>query len=373
MPPQPASNRDVKRRNRTSILRALLAREDVSQAELAQTLGLSLPTVLQNVRDFMELGLVREVGTYQSTGGRRARAYAPVRDARLALGIGITQRHVGLVLVDLAGSVVSYERRRLPFSPSDAYARALAEALASFVPPEARERVLGAGVSLPGILNADGSTLLVSHALDVRDLPTADLVTHVPHPCLFINDANAAGAAEVWGGEHAGSLVYLSLSETVGGAIFHDGALYRGENLRAGEFGHMTLVPHGERCYCGKDGCLDAYCSARVLSGRAGGSLEEFFRRLEAGDAEAARAWETYLDHLALAINNLRMCFDGAVIAGGDVGAHLERHGSGLAARLARLNTFGDDASYVRPCTHRTEASAVGAALMQVEAFLQTV
>ncbi|MFQ9127422.1 MAG: ROK family protein [Butyricicoccaceae bacterium] len=48
------------------------------------------------------------------------------------------------------------------------------------------------------------------------------------------------------------SLVYLSLSNSVGGSIFHGRLALRREHLRAGEFGHMTLVPDGRPCYCGK-------------------------------------------------------------------------------------------------------------------------
>ncbi|MFQ9799181.1 MAG: ROK family protein [Clostridia bacterium] len=52
--------------------------------------------------------------------------------------------------------------------------------------------------------------------------------------------------------------------------------MYTGSNLRAGEFGHNTLIPGGRRCYCGKEGCLDAYCSAKVLSNHTNGNLLEF-------------------------------------------------------------------------------------------------
>ena len=59
----------------------------------------------------MAMGLVQEVDTFESTGGRKARAFAPVRDARLAVGLEITQNHVGAVLVDLSGNLLHYERK----------------------------------------------------------------------------------------------------------------------------------------------------------------------------------------------------------------------------------------------------------------------
>lgn len=74
----------------------------------------------------MAMGLVQEVGTFESTGGRKARAFAPVRNARLAVGLEITQNHVGAVLVDLSGNLLHYERKKRLYERSDIYAEMLA-------------------------------------------------------------------------------------------------------------------------------------------------------------------------------------------------------------------------------------------------------
>ncbi len=263
----PASNMDVKRRNRSNTLRCILACDHISQMELSQRLSLSWPTVLQNVKELSELGLIQEAGSYESTGGRKAKAYAPVRDAKLALGLDITRNHVSVVLVDLSGQVVRSVRKTCPFSLDDGYAQGLGELAGQFVEEDkAHDRLLGVGVSLPGIVAEEEGVLRHSHILGIQDVPTGFFSRYILYPCHFINDANAAGLAEVYGAPDAGDFVYLSLSNSVGGAILNGGALYTGNHLRAGEFGHNTLIPGGRRCYCGKEGCLDTYCSARVLA-----------------------------------------------------------------------------------------------------------
>ncbi|MGM9659363.1 MAG: ROK family transcriptional regulator [Faecousia sp.] len=369
----PASNMDVKRLNRENTLRCLLSCERISQPELSQKLNLSWPTVLQNVKELAALGLVREVGAYASTGGRKAKAYAPVVDAKLAVGLDITQNHVGLVLVDLSGKVVRYTRKKRVFALNEEYFQNLGQLLNGFLGAEDTDRILGVGISLPGIVSEAGDRLLYSHALNIYDVDTANFSRYIPFPCSFLNDANAAGLAEVWGKPDAGNLVYLSLSNSVGGAIISGGRLYTGTNLRAGEFGHNTLVPGGRKCYCGKEGCLDAYVSAKVLSGHTGGNLAQFFDRLRDGEEEMRQAWRGYLEYLSVAINNLRMTFDCDVIAGGYVGAFLEEFGAPLREMLAQRNTFQQDGSYLKCCTFKLEASAVGAALMQIEAFIHQI
>lgn len=369
----PANNMDVKRLNRSNTLRCLLTCDKISQPELAQKLKLSWPTVLQNVKELTALGLVQEVGAYESTGGRKAKAYAPVRDAKLAVGLDITQNHVGLVLVNLSGEILRYTRKKRVFSLQEDYLMSLENLLTDFLEEGEGEKLLGIGVSLPGILDETGERLLYSHALDIYDVETKQFSQYLPYPCIFMNDANAAGFAELWKNPEAENLIYLSLSNTVGGAIINGGRLYTGNNLRAGEFGHLTLVPNGRKCYCGKVGCLDAYLSAKVLASYADGNLAQFFERLRDQDQQAQGVWTEYLQYLAVAINNLCMSFDCDVIAGGYVGAFLEEFGGPFREMLAERNTFEHSGGYLKECSFKLEASAVGAALMQVEGFLQTL
>ncbi|MDE6280948.1 MAG: ROK family protein, partial [Oscillospiraceae bacterium] len=304
----------------------------------------------------------------------KAKAYAPVRDAKLALGLDITRNHVSLVLVDLCGQVLRWKRKSYPFSLDDKYTCGLGELVEQFIADNsAQDRLLGVGISLPGVVAEQKGVLDDSHILGVQDVPTAFFSRYIPYPCRFLNDANAAGLAEVYGTPDAGDLVYLSLSNSVGGAILNGGALYTGAHLRAGEFGHNTLVPGGRRCYCGKEGCLDAYCSARVLADCTEGKLADFFDRLRAGDPQLKQVWQEYLQYLAVAVNNLHMSFDCDVIVGGYVGAYLEEFGGPLRTLLEERNTFRRDASYLRFCRYKLEAAAVGAALMQVDQFIQNI
>lgn len=374
MTASPRNNMDVKRRNRSNTLRCILASERVSQMELTQRLALSWPTILQNVKELMALGLVREDGVYESTGGRKARAYAPVRDARVAVGVDVTGDHVSVVLTDLGGNLLRQAKGALRFSQEEIYFKYLNGLVQRFVDANgAADRILGVGIALPGLVDEERGLLRDSHALNLRNVPLRQFAGQIPWPCRFLNAANAAGLAEAFANPGAGNLLYLSLGDSVGGAILRDGGLILGERLRAGEFGHSTLIPGGRRCYCGKEGCLDAYCSAKVLADQAGGSLPAFFESLQTGDPEKHQIWREYLENLAVAVNNLHTSFDCDVVIGGSVGAYLREFGELLRALLAERNPFEPDASYLKECRYPQEASAVGAALALVEAFFRNL
>lgn len=370
---QNSTTQAIRRANRRNIFRYIHWKGPVSRQEIASALQLSMPTVLQNVRELMELALIQEVGQYQSTGGRKPVTLAIVPQARLCAGIDLTQNHVGLVLVDLAGNLLCHQRVSLPFRDREEYFRKIGELLQNFLQQYAvdQSRLLGVGISIPGILNPGGSMITDSHALKLKSFPCEKISHSIPWDCQFVNDANAAGVAELRLMEPDSTMAYLSLSNSVGGAFFLHGQLYEGNNQRSSEFGHIRLYPDGKSCYCGQKGCLDAYCSALVLERAAGGRLEQFFQKLEQKDPAAEAVWEEYLHALSLGLVNLRMAYDCTVIPGGYVGAFLTPYFPRLRQLVAEMDPFGGDGSFLRPCQYQYEASAFGAALLPIHRFLE--
>lgn len=364
-------------KNKTRIFRFISQRGRTSKLELVSQLGISLPTVLQNLKELTEEGLIWEKGEFESTGGRKAKALALVRGSRFALGIDITKNHVSLVLADLSGQIIRHSRVSKTFARNAGYGESLGalvnDHLQQWRIPE--EQFLGVGVSVPGIVDAQGKVIMDSHALEVRKMPCEEIAKFIGYSCLFINDANAAGFAELRE-ENAingavGNAVYLSLSNSVGGAFLQGRRLYLGENQRSGEFGHMTLYPGGRECYCGKKGCVDAYCSAQRLSSLTGGKLGLFFEKIRHKDPAYLPAWEEYQRYLAIAANNLHMAFDCDVILGGYVGSYLEEWIGPLRELAAEQNPFDDGGTYLRVCRYRVEAAALGAALQHVDRFIE--
>ena len=68
------TNMEVKKNNRNRIYRYICNCQTVSNPDISYALKISLPTVTQNTRELIEMGLVREIGELQSTGGRRCSA-----------------------------------------------------------------------------------------------------------------------------------------------------------------------------------------------------------------------------------------------------------------------------------------------------------
>lgn len=322
--------------------------QTMTRQDIADTLSLSMPTVLQHVTRLIEADILEERGTAQSNGGRKAKLLRLRPEAGQVLGIDIGVHQVALVTADLFGDLQQSEPIPLPFRDEpDWYAR-FQRALLDFFGRHQIDpgQVLGAGVSFPGIIDSRTGQVVRSHILGVEHMGLERFQKVLPCPAVFHNDANCACLAER--GARRDDCVYLSLNESVGGAVMLNGRLWMGDTFQAGELGHMTLVPGGRRCYCGKQGCADAYLSPQALE-RDG--------------------WEVYLDHLAILVTSLRMLLNVDLVIGGQVGTRIRPQMDALLAKAARYDRFARDIDYIFPCVQQGNACALGAAGAALETF----
>lgn len=362
---------DKKTITRSRILNYVINNQVTSKVEVSKNLNLSMPTVLSNVNDLIAKGIIIETGEYESTGGRKAKSIGINPSYRYSVGIVITANHVGMVLVNLKYEIVKFRRVRMKFSPDASYCQDLSVLTSEFLKDtEYQDRILGIGISIPGIISQKDHLLIKSHALQLENYSLSFLEQAFDLPVYFENDANAAMMAEDM--NRYKNAIYLSLNNTLGGAFCIGGKLFQGENQKAGEFGHMILVPGGRKCYCGKKGCADAYCAASALTDEIN-SLETFMEQLKSGDEAAKEKWSEYLDMLAVLISNLRMAYDMDIILGGEVGGYLAEHMLPLGEKVMEYNGFDHDIRYLRNCSYKREASAVGAAKHFLQDFIKNI
>lgn len=364
---------DKKKANLVKVAKFVLHKRVTSKPEIAAVLGLSMPTVLQNVKELLERGVVVESGEYESTGGRKAKALSVNARLKYAVGIDITANHISYVMIDLTGKLVEKKRVREVFENTLDYNEKVHQFFLEFIKQSGIEesRNLGVGISLPGIVDKEHETLIISHILKLKDVSLKNLGTLFEYDVVYENDANSAAMAEMYRLEK--NAVYLSLSNSVGGSFYIHNGIYEGDDYRSSEFGHMIIEPGGRQCYCGKQGCVDAYCSAQVLAGKTEDNLEQFFEKLDGGDESLIQVWDEYLEYLAITVTNLRMAFDCDVILGGYVGGYIAKYMPKLNKKVIKYNGFENDTTYLKTCSYKKEVSAVGIAMSFVEKYFESL
>lgn len=97
-------------------------------------------------------------------------------------------------------------------------------------------------------------------------VPLADMFSKkLGIPVALTNDANAAAIGEMTYGVARGmkNFIMITLGTGVGSGIVVNGQLVYGSDGFAGELGHTIIRREGGRsCGCGRNGCLECYCSA---------------------------------------------------------------------------------------------------------------
>ena len=363
-----ATNMELHALNRNKVYRAILKEGDTTIQNLAVQLALSYPTVRDSLAELEKRGLVLDKGEPMRTGGRRAKLVSPVLQYRLSLGLDISKNHINLVLLDLGQNVVSSLRERIPFSADEKYFQYIQKSIDAMV-GDLGDKILGMTISFPGIIKDEGKSLHYAPLLGNPKRLYEALAPYIPYPYRFLNAASAGAVSEI-GGEASGQdFVYLMLSNSVGGAIVLDGNVVEGKGLRSGEFGHMTLIPEGEVCYCGQRGCVDAYLSALRLSEH----LESFFDGLAKGDPVCEGKWETYFTNLTVVLHNLQMGFNLPIVIGGYVGRHIEPYMDRVREAVWNRSCYQDESISLLAGRYGALASAVGGAMLLVEDFNRKV
>ena len=351
------------------------SKEFCSRQVLAGSCGVSMPTLYQNLSDLMEDGLVRYTGEDQFTGGRRAQGLDIVPDARISIGVSVTEHNLRIVAADLRLHELAYRSLPVELISRVSDAASLSRTVEDFIDEFSldRRKLLGVGVAIPGLLTADHTRLLVAPTLGLHDISLDDLIRSLPYPVRVENDGSASGHAEcfVRGGRR--NMAYLSLENGVGGAVLMNGELYAGDNSRSGEFGHICVEPGGLPCSCGRSGCLEAYCSALRIEQRFGVPLEDFFRGVEAHRPEYEALLYDMLRHLAVGINSIRMTLDCEVVIGGFLSEYLHPYLGVLRSYVQALDAFSKNADYVQLSRLPRHITPLGAALYFIRAFIESV
>jgi glucokinase len=186
-----------------------------------------------------------------------------------AIGLDVGGTSVRAGVVDERGSLLDTARAGTP-SDEDALEDAI-----SAVIDELRNRhdeVTAVGLAVAGFVANDRRNVMFAPHLAWRGAPVAERIAkRVGLPVTLEHDANAAALAEHRFGAARGARVaaLVAIGTGIGAGLLLDGEIYRGAHGVAPELGHLTVVPGGRSCPCGKYGCWERYCSGTALAATA--------------------------------------------------------------------------------------------------------
>ncbi len=265
-------------------------------------------------------------GPAARTLGMTAPADAP--DARPhALGIDLGGTKIHAALFDADGFELWHRRTATPAGDYAGTLEALADVVrtARLLCPAAPMSV---GIGGPGAESVDG-TIKNANSTCLNGKPlTADLAARIGHPVRYANDANCLALSEATDGAGAGAEVVFAaiLGTGTGAGISVKRQVLTGPHRLAGEWGHNPLPwPDDEDappppCYCGRQGCVEAYVSGPAISRdherRTGRfvTARQIAAEATRGDAAAQATLERHARRLARALAGIINLLDPDVV-----------------------------------------------------------
>ncbi|KPV52381.1 hypothetical protein SE17_15840 [Kouleothrix aurantiaca] len=281
----------IKQINQHLVLQLIQGRGPISRKDIAEISSLSPASVSGITGELIERGLVHEVGEVEGDGraGRRAVLLQLNTQAGFVVGVKLAVRAISCVLTDLDANVLYATETELDIDehpaqvleniPPDQMIRATIQAVEELlvIAQIDRTRLLGIGVGVNGIVDAEVGISRVAPHFGWRDVPLATpLAAHFGIPILLENDARTLTIAEQWFGAGRGVDHFATIvtGYGIGAGVVTNGQIYRGALSGAGEFGHIVLQVDGPQCTCGKQGCLEALASEPAILRQVREALE---------------------------------------------------------------------------------------------------
>jgi len=371
----------IKDSNRKKILNLIAEKREYTKQSISKEIGVSIPTVISNINELIEEGLVEEAGVEGSTGGRKPIIVRFLPDSKYSFGVEFTLNNVRVILTNLDSQIkfdVTFQVK--DFKNIDDIINRIHEIITNVLSDAkiSPMDILGIGFSLPGTVNEEKLILELAPNISLKNIDFNKYAQLLKFPVYIENEANSAAFGELNLGiaKKMRNLVYISINEGIGAGVVIQDHLYKGKNKRAGELGHMTIVPNGKSCNCGRKGCLEQYASKKSLmedynsrSLKPVDTLKEFFSRVDQKESLAILELQKYINFLAIGIQNIVLILDPHyVIIGGEVSAFSEYYLEDLKDKVFVQNSFYDDSDLkIFTSKLKKDASILGAALLPLQ------
>lgn len=230
----------------------------------------------------------------------------------LCLDIGGSSIKSGLV--DINGNILQENKNIIKNESYNGFLETVEEIVNNL-----DEKPAGIAAALPGGYDIKEDTIF---APNLQILNGRHIKTDIEKMCgikvLAENDANLASYGEYVFGDKKSvqNMVFCTLGTGFGGGLILNGKLLQ-SNITLFEVGHLSINIQGRKCGCGRNGCLDEYCSTSGLT--------EIYKEITGSDSNinpyilsekaknndnaAIKTFEEYGKLLAFAFANLAALF----------------------------------------------------------------
>lgn len=392
----------VKISNQSAILRMIYLSGPIQRSEIAERLGLTLPTITTNINSMLANGILREediLEPAQGASGRKAHKVNIREDSRLFMGIELKGFKRSACVVDFRGNILYSQREPLSNSEYTVNMDNICQTFLKCLKQCGRraEDICGVGICMPGLVDRESGILKVSpryHWYNKNIQEDFRRLTGYQGRVTIDNNGCARALGEqLYGREElrdASSFAYLFVSAGIACPLIINDSGDGSTVVGSGEVGHMVMMPRGRKCNCGNRGCLEAYASENAILAQcvelmregkavtlrnicanpAAPKMSEILKAQKAKDPEVSAVVEEAIYMLGVAVANV-INFTGPDVMLIDCRLFNEENNRWRLIEIANSNlcslTYsGTDIAFVKPDHYSGARGAAAVAILDI-------
>ena len=262
--------------------------------DIAKQLKISIPTINKLITELLSAEILVELGKKDTGSGRKPILYALNKKTCYSVGVDIQLKGMRLMIINIQREVV--RMKEIPdfvLENTQACLSNIIDDINIFLSSSMIEvsSVIGIGISLTGRVDVKrGSS--ISYFDFIQEPIRSYLSKHFKVPVLVDNDTRMIGLAEKVDGylHEVQDAIVINVSRGLGASMISDGAIIKGANGFAGEFGHMQFGKKKRLCICGKSNCLGTDVSGYALE-------LDFTYAIESGNVSLLKSDNGFFDY----------------------------------------------------------------------------
>ncbi len=298
--------------NSKLVLETIIQSNPISRANISKKLGLTKATISAIVQDLINSKLVLEIGSDDTSLGRKPILLSFNQKAGFSICIDIGVSVLSCMISDLLGENRNIKQIKTPAQKD--IVKTLIELIESM--EESYEKLpyglIGITLGIHGVTYENEILFTPYYDLVGTNL-RQQLSEYFSVPVFLENEANLSALGErAYLSNQYKSLANISIHTGVGLGVILNNELFNGNNGHAGELGHTIVEMNGRQCPCGNHGCLEQYTSERAIlleysnrTGKKEVNWDDFLEACTTQEKEALDLLDQFVSYMCICINNL--------------------------------------------------------------------
>jgi len=241
----------LQKHNRCKVLEILLKSDKISRIDLARMTGLNKATITSIINDFLDMGIVNEIGPIRASNGRKTAGLSQNFHDTVVIVVRINRYELNFALCDISSELT--HMRTVPYNDESDIHEILLQIesnIHQMIKAAENKKIMGISVAILGwVFQHEGRFLAkpdIFQALGMVDIKKELENMFKEYKVLIDHDANLSAIAE-WNvytkntDISKGCMLNIVGGIGFGGGIIINGVLFRGKNGVAGEVGHMGI------------------------------------------------------------------------------------------------------------------------------------